>query len=617
MAHKLPTARPAPTPLAARLPVPTARPATAPPPAIGPARMFRAPRRHSPRSGRRSRKLVAAVAVALVLIGGGAGTGIAYLYRPNQGSAAGLAASPSGHTLTTSQIAAKVDPAVVDIVTNLGEGTGMIVSSNGEIITNNHVVDGATSIKVAVVDRGTYSATVVGTDATADVAVLKLKGVSGLATVKFANSSSVVVGDSVVAIGNAGGQGFPSAVTAGAVTALNRTIRASNDSGGSETLTGMIQMDALIEPGNSGGPLVDSSGYVIGMDTAAASADGATPIGFALPINRVEKIADEIEQGKAGNGIVIGTVAFLGIYGQAVSTGSGATGVSLVIVDPGTPAAEAGLQPGDVIVAFDGHATSTLSELATLIHKRAPRRPCHDHLRQPCRRLPRPSRRHSPRRRPPEVRRSRRRINSGAPLTRPRSSGISAGPRVRPGARAVVQPGEHHCHEAAPASAHLRRERPARARRLCPEGASGHGHLTRFGPESPSPAALESPAPHRCSSSSSSAVSAPPQSLGPCGGSVGSSTVKVAPPPGSLGENDAPAVGVRDGGHDREPQSGTALGTDPAGVRAPEALEHVRGRIGRDPGPVVDHADPRPAGRGILRWPSRRRRSRPGCPPGV
>ena len=113
--------------------------------------------------------------MALVLIGGGAGTGIAYLYRPNQGSAAGLAASPSGHTLTTSQIAAKVDPAVVDIVTNLGEGTGMIVSSNGEIITNNHVVDGATSIKVAVVDRGTYSATVVGTDATADVAVLKLK----------------------------------------------------------------------------------------------------------------------------------------------------------------------------------------------------------------------------------------------------------------------------------------------------------------------------------------------------------------------------------------------------------------------------------------------------------
>ena len=326
--------------------------------------------------------------MALVLIGGGAGTGIAYLSRPNQGSAAGLAASPSGHALTTSQIAAKVDPAVVDIVTNLGEGTGMIVSSSGEIITNNHVVDGASTIKVAVLNRGTYTATVVGTDASADVAVLKLKGVSGLPTVKFANSSSVTVGSSVVAIGNAGGQGFPSTVTAGAVTALNRTITASNDSGGTETLSGMIQMDALIEPGNSGGPLVDSSGDVIGMDTAAASADGATPIGFALPINRVEKIADEIEHGHAGNGIVIGTVAFLGIDGQPVSIQGGATGVSLEFVNPGSPAEQAGSagwrrhrrlrRPRDLHLERAGDPDS----------QAAPRCPGPDHLREPGRRHP-------------------------------------------------------------------------------------------------------------------------------------------------------------------------------------------------------------------------------------
>ena len=195
---------------------------------------------------------------------------------------------------------------------------------------------------------------------------------SGLATVKFANSSAVVVGDSVVAIGNAGGQGFPSAVTAGAVTALNRTIRASNDSGGSETLTGMIQMDALIEPGNSGGPLVDSSGYVIGMDTAAASADGATPIGFALPINRVLEDRGRDRTGQGRQRDRHRHCRFPRDIGQTVLNRKRSDRRGLVIVEPGTPAAEAGLQPGDVIVAFDGHATSTLSELATLIHKQHP-----------------------------------------------------------------------------------------------------------------------------------------------------------------------------------------------------------------------------------------------------
>jgi S1-C subfamily serine protease len=191
--------------------------------------------------------------------------------------------------------------------------------------------------------------------------------------VKFGNSSTVAIGSSVVAIGNAGGQGFPSAVTAGAVTALHRTIMASNDTGSTESLTNMIQMDALIEPGNSGGPLVDSAGRVIGMDTAAASADGATPIGFALPINRVLQIANDITRGRAGNGIVIGSGALLGIVGQAVALGSGSTtGVSLELVDPGSPAALAGLQEGDVIIAFDGHSTPTLSALASLIHKLRP-----------------------------------------------------------------------------------------------------------------------------------------------------------------------------------------------------------------------------------------------------
>ncbi len=327
-----------------------------------------------PERPRRSRKVAALVAAALVLVGAGAGAGIAYVSRQNQGSAAGLVTSPAGHSLTTAQIAAAVDPAVVDINTNLGEGTGMIATSNGEIITNNHVVAGATSIKVMVDNRGTYNATVVGTDATADVAVLQLSGVSGLPTVKFANSSAVGIGNPVVAIGNAGGQGFPSTVTVGAVTARDRTIRASDQNGVSESLTGLIQVDALIEPGNSGGPLVDTSGDVIGMDTAAASVDGATPLGFALPVNRVLQIANDIEQGKGGPGIVIGVVAFLGVAGETVSLqGAGpATGAGLQYVEPGGPADQAGLQEGDVIVAFDGHATATMDELATIIHKLHP-----------------------------------------------------------------------------------------------------------------------------------------------------------------------------------------------------------------------------------------------------
>jgi S1-C subfamily serine protease len=322
---------------------------------------------------KRSRKLAVVVAAALVLVGAGGGVGIAYGLRQNTGTAA-LATSPAGHSLTTAQIAAEVDPAVVDINTNLGEGTGMIATSNGEIITNNHVIEGVTTINVVIEKRGTYRATVVGTDAPADVAVLQIKGVSGLPTVKFANSSTVRIGNAVVAIGNAGGQGFPSTVTAGAVTALGRTITASDQSGVSESLTGMIQMDALIEPGNSGGPLVNSAGQVVGMNTAAASADGATPIGFALPVNRVLRIANDIEQAKAGQGIVIGAVAYLGVAGETVSLNQAgsATGAGLEYVEPSGPAGLAGIQEGDVIVSFDGHATATMSELATLIHKLRP-----------------------------------------------------------------------------------------------------------------------------------------------------------------------------------------------------------------------------------------------------
>jgi S1-C subfamily serine protease len=315
------------------------------------------------------------VVLAAVVIFLGAGAGFAYASRHDHSSLAGLTTVPARHSLSTAQIAAAVDPAVVDIDTNLGEGTGMIVTSSGEIITNNHVVEGATNIRVVIDNRGTYNAKVVGTDATADVAVLQLSGASGLPTVTFGNSWALKIGSVVVAIGNAGGQGFPPTVTAGAVTALGRTITASGETAGDETLSGVIQTDALIEPGNSGGPLVDSSGTVIGMNTAAASDEGSTPIGFALPSDEVLKIANEIEHGKAGHGIVIGTVAFLGIEGETVTVDYGSqsvTGVGLEYVESGSPADLAGIGAGDIITAFDGHTTLSLPALAARIHALRP-----------------------------------------------------------------------------------------------------------------------------------------------------------------------------------------------------------------------------------------------------
>ena len=195
------------------------------------------------------------------------------------GSSTGHATTSSNTTLTTAQIASKVDPGLVDVVSTLGdqnataEGTGMVLTSTGEILTNNHVIDGATSIKVTDIGNGkTYTATVVGYDATKDIAVLQLQDASGLPTISLGDSSSVTVGSKVTALGNAGGKGGTPSVATGTVTALNQSITASDEgSGNSEQLSGLIESNAPIQAGDSGGSLVNSSGQVIGMDTAASS----------------------------------------------------------------------------------------------------------------------------------------------------------------------------------------------------------------------------------------------------------------------------------------------------------------------------------------------------------
>jgi S1-C subfamily serine protease len=209
--------------------------------------------------------------------------------------------------LDAATVAAQVNPAVVDIYTTLAggsaAGTGMVISSSGEVLTNNHVVEGATAISVQVAGTGrTYSASVVGTDKADDVAVIQLRGAANLKAITVGDSSKVSVGDAVLAIGNALGRGGTPLATQGVVAGLNQTITADDGSGNAETLSGLIQVRALIQPGDSGGPLVDAGGNVIGMDTAAQIGRGrrqstSSNNGYAIPISTAMAIAKQIEAG--------------------------------------------------------------------------------------------------------------------------------------------------------------------------------------------------------------------------------------------------------------------------------------------------------------------------------
>jgi len=255
------------------------------------------------------------------------------------GSSGGTTSSAAGSPSNLSAIAAKVDPGLVDINTNLGyqnaqaAGTGMVLTADGEVLTNNHVIQGATSISATDVGNGkTYTATVVGYDRSHDVAVLQLKGASGLATVTTGDSSNVAVGQGVVGIGNAGGAGGTPSVAGGSVTDLNQTITASDEGDGtSEQLTGLIQVNCDIQPGDSGGPLVNTDGQVVGMDTAASASQGftfqgATGQGYAIPINQALKLAKQIEAGNASTTVHIGATAFLGVEVQPSGAGQSSAG---------------------------------------------------------------------------------------------------------------------------------------------------------------------------------------------------------------------------------------------------------------------------------------------------
>ena len=232
--------------------------------------------------------------------------------------------STNTSTINTQAVAAKVEPGVVDITSSLRysgqvfEGTGIVLSSSGLVLTNNHVVNGSTRLTASLVTSGRrFLAQIVGTDAWDDVALLRLVGAAGLTPVQVGYSAKVTLGTPVVAMGNAGGTGGAPTVTSGTITALHRTITASDSgSDSSETLHEMLQTNAPIAEGDSGGPLADAAGQVIGMDTAAntqALGGPGTSQGFAIPINRALAIARQMAAGKGSASIRIGQPAFMGV----------------------------------------------------------------------------------------------------------------------------------------------------------------------------------------------------------------------------------------------------------------------------------------------------------------
>ena len=287
-------------------------------------------------------------------------------------------------------IAAKVDPFVVDVNTVIqtangsgaAAGTGIILTSTGEVLTNNHVVSGSTSITVTIQGRsGRYTADVLGVDPTKDVALIQVEGVSGLPTATLADSSTLQVGEPVVAFGNALGQGGTPSVSSGAIVALDQSLTAS-DGNSSEQLTGMIQMNASIAPGDSGGPIVNSAGQVVGMITAGQSSgrvSTATTIGFAIPTNTALTVVNQIRSGQPTPEVILGQVGYIGVQvsdltpsvaaqlGLSLSSGALVTGVVA-----GSPAQAAGIGRYSVITSADGMTVDSSATLGMALHSHRP-----------------------------------------------------------------------------------------------------------------------------------------------------------------------------------------------------------------------------------------------------
>ncbi len=254
---------------------------------------------------------------------------------------------------------------------NSGAGSGFVISDDGYVITNNHVVEGADAITVKFADGTTEDAQLVGTSPSHDVAVLRIKDVHGATPLKLGDTNNLRVGDDVLAIGNALDLGDSPTVTFGIVSAKNRSIDTDN-----EHLDGLIQTDAAINPGNSGGPLVNAAGEVVGINSAGVQ--GANNIGFAIDINSVKTVIDQLKQGKN----VDASTPFLGVASVSVSDVDAQTrqqfgikvdkGAVVQTVQSGSAADKAGLKEGDVIVKVDGKDISSSDDLRAAIQAEQP-----------------------------------------------------------------------------------------------------------------------------------------------------------------------------------------------------------------------------------------------------
>ena len=344
-----------------------------------------------PRPRGTSRVVAFLVALVLVVASAGIGSIVALAFESRQTTRITLPPLPTlpvlpggggtgGGTIDAGSVAERVVPSTVNIMTTMrsGEsaGTGIIISDTGYVLTNNHVIADSTNVEVDVGGSGDIrTATVLGYDIADDVALLQLSDARNLRPAAIGDADAVRVGDPVVAIGNQLGQGTK--VTQGKVTGLNQQVTAGDGRGGrTETLRGMIQIDAPIKPGNSGGPLVDDEGRVIGINTAA-SGRGMTlglNIGFAIPIDRAMAIAEQIQRGDESDGVHVGPRALLGVAvrpADDVSSGSPPPptdrGALVVDVDDDGAAREAGIEPGSVIIGVAGRTVDDDDELRDIL----------------------------------------------------------------------------------------------------------------------------------------------------------------------------------------------------------------------------------------------------------
>lgn len=336
---------------------------------------------------------------AIILIALGVGGTLLYQYfeAKNNPLTAHTVLKDDGNALTTatetaiSNVASKVSPSVVSILTKLEDptsywttdvqeaaGSGFIVGGDGYIVTNKHVVSDASEVQVILVDGTTYSnVKVLGTDPLNDLAFLKIDGVKGLPAIQLGDSSTVKIGQSVIAIGNSLGE-YQNTVTSGIISGLGRPLVAQDQGGGSpEALNDLIQTDAAINPGNSGGPLLNSAGQVIGINTAiAADAEG---IGFSIPINSAKGILKGVLAGKGVQRGYLGVryipvnAAVAKEYKLSVKQGAYLDGsASSPAVVSGSPAAKAGLKAGDIITKVNGVSVGTQGGVSSLVAEYAP-----------------------------------------------------------------------------------------------------------------------------------------------------------------------------------------------------------------------------------------------------